>query len=397
MKILVINSGSSSVKYQLIDMTDESVMANGQVQRIGLDSQILRHARYDQKYPDRPCVAHDHAEALKVVMDVLTDKELGVIDNLSEISAIGHRVVHGGEKFACSVLIDEEVMKAIKESSDLAPLHNPPNILGIEVCQKLMPGTPNVAVFDTAFHQTMPEEAFIYPLPYEYYEKYRIRRYGFHGTSHKYAAQTTAEAMKRPLEELKIVTIHLGNGSSMAAVRYGKSIDTTMGFTPLEGIPMGTRCGSIDPAIVQFLMEKEGMSIDEVMDVLNKKSGLAGVSGVGADTRDLVDSMNKGNKRARLSLDILSYQVAKYVGAYAVAMDGLDAIAFTGGIGTYEVCVRENILNRLGVLGVKLDSEKNQIVNKIVEITREDSRVKAYVIPTNEELMIARETRDLLK
>lgn len=397
MKILVINSGSSSVKYQLIDMTDESVMASGQVQRIGLDSQILRHARYDQKYPDRPCVAHDHAEALKVVIDVLTDKELGVIDNLSEISAIGHRVVHGGEKFACSVLIDEEVMKAIKENSDLAPLHNPPNILGIEVCQKLMPGTPNVAVFDTAFHQTMPEEAFIYPLPYEYYEKYRIRRYGFHGTSHKYAAQTTAKAMKRPLEELKIVTIHLGNGSSMAAVRYGKSIDTTMGFTPLEGIPMGTRCGSIDPAIVQFLMEKEGMSIDEVMDVLNKKSGLAGVSGVSADTRDLVDSMNKGNKRARLSLDILSYQVAKYVGAYAVAMDGLDAIAFTGGIGTYEVCVRENILNRLGVLGVKLDREKNQIVNKIVEITREDSRVKAYVIPTNEELMIARETRDLLK
>lgn len=396
-KILVINSGSSSVKYQLINMEDESVMANGQVQRIGLDSQILRHSRYDQKYPDRPCVARDHAEALQVVIGVLTDKELGVIDDLSEISAIGHRVVHGGEKFAYSVLIDDEVMRVIKENSDLAPLHNPPNILGIEVCQKLMPGTPNVAVFDTAFHQTMPEEAFIYSLPYEYYEKYKIRRYGFHGTSHKYAAQTVAQVMGKPLGELKIVTVHLGNGSSMAAVKYGKSIDTTMGFTPLEGIPMGTRSGSIDPAIIQFLMEKEGMTIAEVMDILNKKSGLAGISGISADTRDLVENMDKGHKRAKLALDILSYQVAKYIGAYAVAMDGLDAIAFTGGIGTYEVCVRENILNRLGIFKIKLDAEKNKVVNKIIEITTEDSAVKAYVIPTNEELMIARETRDLLK
>jgi acetate kinase (EC 2.7.2.1) len=268
--ILVINCGSSSVKYQLINMTDESVMANGQIQRIGLDSQILRHTRYDHRYPDRPCVARDHAEALKVVIDVLLDKELGVINDLSEIGAIGHRVVHGGEKFAHSVLIDQEVLSAIKENSDLAPLHNPPNILGIEVCQRLMPNTPNVAVFDTAFHQTMPEEAYIYPLPYEYYEKYKIRRYGFHGTSHKYAAQTTAQAMGRPVEELKIVTVHLGNGSSIAAVKYGKSIDTTMGFTPLEGVPMGTRSGSIDPAIIQFLMQKENMTINQVMDVLNK-------------------------------------------------------------------------------------------------------------------------------
>ena len=397
MKILVINCGSSSVKYQLIDMTNESVMANGQDQRIGMNYSILRHSKDAQPSKDTKCYAKDHAEAMKIVLNVLVDDKLGVIKSLKEIAAVGHRVVHGGEKFSHSVIIDEEVIKEIDANSELAPLHNPPNIVGIKVCEKLMPNTPMVAVFDTAFHQTMPEEAYFYALPYELYEKYKIRRYGFHGSSHKYAALSVAKLMKRPIEELKIVTCHLGNGSSMAAVKYGKSVDTTMGFTPLEGIPMGTRCGSIDPAIIKYLMDKENKSIDQVMDILNKQSGLYGVSCLSSDTRDLVEKMDEGDKKAKLALDLMCYNVAKNIGAYTVVMGGLDAVAFTGGIGTYEVYVREKAASMLGVLGAKIDKDKNEIGHKVFDISAADSKVKLYTIPTNEELMIARDTMELVK
>lgn len=397
MKILVINCGSSSLKYQLIDMADEKVMAKGLVERIGIEGSILTH-RPEGK--DKVVIEQDmkdHKVAVKLVLDALVDKEHGVISDMSEISAVGHRVVHAGEKYSGSVLITDDVMKALEECSALAPLHNPPNIIGINACKALMPDVPMVAVFDTAFHQTMPDFAYIYALPYEYYEKYGIRRYGFHGTSHKYVSKMAAKFMNKPYEDLKIITCHLGNGSSIAAVKNGKSVDTSMGFTPLEGLIMGTRCGDLDPAIVQFLVANAGLSVDEVNSVLNKKSGFLGVSGVSSDTRDVESAAENGNKRAQLALNTFYYRVKKYIGAYAAAMGGVDVIVFTAGIGENSVSTREKVCEGLEFLGIKIDREKNNTRGKVAYINADDSKVKVLVVPTNEELMIARDTKEIVE
>jgi acetate kinase len=340
----------------------------------------------------------NHKEAIQLVLEVLVDKEIGVIKDMKEIDAVGHRVVHGGEYFTDSVLIDDEVIKKLEDCIDLAPLHNPANIEGIKACQQIMPGVPMVAVFDTAFHQTMPDYAYIYPIPYEYYEKHRIRRYGFHGTSHKYVSMRAAEILGRPIEELKIVTCHLGNGASITAVKNGKSIDTSMGFTPLEGLAMGTRSGSIDPSIVTFLMEKEGLTAHQVVDILNKKSGVYGISGISNDFRDIENAaFNEGNKRAMLALKVFAYIAKKTIGAYAAAMGGVDAIVFTAGVGENGPEMREFILEDLEFLGFTLDKEKNMVRGKEAIISTEDSRVKVMVIPTNEEYMIAKDTEKLVK
>jgi len=397
MKILVINCGSSSLKYQLIDMADEKVMAKGLVERIGIAGSILTH-RPEGK--DKVIIEQDmkdHKVAVKLVLDALVDKEHGVISEMSEISAVGHRVVHAGEKYSGSVLITDDVMKALEECSALAPLHNPPNIIGINACKALMPDVPMVAVFDTAFHQTMPDYAYIYALPYEYYEKYGIRRYGFHGTSHRYVSKMAAEFINKPYEDLKIITCHLGNGSSIAAVKNGKSVDTSMGFTPLEGLIMGTRCGDLDPAIVQFLVANTGLSVDEVNNVLNKKSGFLGISGVSSDTRDVESAAESGNKRAQLALEAFYYRVKKYIGAYAAAMGGVDVIVFTAGIGENSASTREKVCEGLEFLGVKIDREKNNTRGKAAYISADDSKVKVLVIPTNEELMIARDTKEIVE
>ncbi|MDK2919312.1 MAG: acetate kinase [Candidatus Petromonas sp.] len=396
MNVLVINCGSSSLKYQLINMDNENVLAKGLVERIGIEGSRLKHevANKDEVVIEKPM--EDHRDALKLVLDALVDEKHGAIKDMKEINAVGHRVVHGGEKFSNSVVIDEEVIKAMEDCIDLAPLHNPPNLIGIRACQELMPDVQMVGVFDTAFHQTMPKSSYIYPLPYELYEKYGIRKYGFHGTSHKYVAQRTAAMLGKDLSELKIITCHLGNGASITAVQNGKSVDTSMGFTPLEGLAMGTRCGDIDPAIVTFIMEKENLDLDGVNNLLNKKSGVLGISGVSSDFRDIEKAAEEGNERAQLALDKFNIRVRKYIAAYAAVMGGVDAIVFTAGLGENSISNREAICENLEFMGVKIDKDKNNTRGKETIVSTDDSKVKVLVIPTNEELMIARDTVSLL-
>ena len=395
MKILVINCGSSSLKYQFIDMENEEVIAKGLAERIGIDGSVLNHQPkgFDKIKIERPMPTHK--EALQTVVDALRDKDYGVIKDMGEITAVGHRVVHAGEKFAYSVLLKEEVMDALKECISLAPLHNPPNIMGIEACKQIMPDVPMVGVFDTAFHQTMPKKSYIYPIPYEYYEKYRIRRYGFHGTSHKYVAERAAAMLGKPVEELKIITCHLGNGASITAVKNGISVDTSMGFTPLEGLAMGTRSGNIDAAIIKFLMEKENISVAKADEILNKKSGVLGISGVSSDFRDIEEAAHKGNERAQLALDVYVHYVKKYIGAYAAVMNGVDAIVFTAGLGENSASMRSSICKDMSYLGVELDEAKNNVRGKETDVSKDGSKVRVLLIPTNEELMIARDTAEL--
>lgn len=401
MKILVINAGSSSIKYQLIDMETEQVLAKGLCDRIGIAGGNFKHkvdGREDYKLDVQ---MKNHAEAVQLVLDTLVSPEHGVIKSLSEISAVGHRVLHGGEKFSGSVVIDEKVIATIEECCELGPLHNPHNLTGIRACEKLMPGVPQVAVFDTGFHQTMPDYAYLYALPYEYYEKYHIRRYGFHGTSHRYVSMRAAEMLGKKPEELRIVTCHLGNGSSIAAVKNGKCYDTTMGLTPLEGILMGTRCGSIDPAIVPLLMKKENLTPDEIDTIMNKKSGILGLTGgVTSDNRDIEEGARNGNKRYQLIEAMLVHQLTKYIGGYAAAMGGVDAIVFAGGIGENNPHYRSRVAENLTFLGVKIDEELNQKAKRTsveYDISAPDARVKMLVIPTNEELMIAKDTEELTR
>ena len=397
MKTLVINCGSSSLKYQLIDMSTEECMVQGLVERIGIEGSLLtQKVEGKDKYVINAEIKN-HKEAIKLVLQALIDPIHGVIKSMDEISAVGHRVVHGGEKYSDSVLINDEVLKSIKDCIVLAPLHNPPNIIGIEACKELMPNTPMVAVFDTAFHQTMPKHSYICPLPYELYEKYGIRKYGFHGTSHKYVSNKVAEVMGKDIRDLKIVTCHLGNGCSLAAIKNGKSVDTSMGFTPLAGVMMGTRSGSIDPSVISFLIEQHGYTIEEVDELLNKKSGVLGISGVSSDFRDVLAAAESGNERAKLALEIFYYKVRTQIAAYAGAMGGIDVIVFTAGIGENSSITRKEILKGLEFFGFELNEENNEIRGKIQEISTEDSRVKVYVVPTNEELMIARDTAKLVK
>ena len=398
MKVLVINCGSSSLKYQLIDMATEESLAQGLVERIGIEGSVLtQKVEGKDKYLVKEQM-NDHKDAIRLVLAALVDENNGVIKSMDEISAVGHRVVHGGEKYKESVVINDEVKANIEECFKLAPLHNPANMIGIKACEELMPNTPMVAVFDTAFHGTMPEDAYLYALPYELYEKDGIRKYGFHGTSHKYVSQTCAEVMGRDIKDLKIITCHLGNGASLCAVKNGVSVDTSMGFTPLEGVAMGTRCGNIDPAIVTFLMKEEGLSVDEVNDLLNKKSGVLGISGISSDFRDIEDAaFNKGNRRAQLALRIFEYKIRTTIGAYAAAMGGVDAIVFTAGVGENGPETREKCLEGLEFLGVEIDKEANNVRGKIREISKAGCNVKAFVIPTNEELVIARDTLELIK
>ena len=392
MNVLVINCGSSSLKFQLINSESEEVLAKGLCERIGIDGRLTyQPAGGDKAVSDKAMPTH--TEAIQFVIDALTDAETGVVKSLDEIGAVGHRVVHGGEKFANSVVITEDVLNAIEECNDLAPLHNPANLIGINACQKLMPNTPMVAVFDTAFHQTMPEKAYLYGLPYEYYEKYGVRRYGFHGTSHSFVSKHAAEFLGLDLDNSKIIVAHLGNGASISAVLNGKCVDTSMGLTPLEGLVMGTRSGDMDPAIMEYLAKKENLDIAGVMNVLNKKSGVFGLSkGLSSDFRDLTDAMNGGNKYATAAVEVFCYRVAKYIGSYAAAMNGVDAIAFTAGIGENAYVVREKVCEYLGYLGLELNAEENKKRGEDLVISTADSKVKAAVIPTNEELAIARET-----
>ncbi|MFO7946060.1 MAG: acetate kinase [Armatimonadota bacterium] len=402
MIVLVVNCGSSSLKYELFDTDAEQPLAGGLAERVGInggDDAVLEHEPADAEEIVREMPMPDHEVALGAVLDILVDDAVGVIDSLDAIEAVGHRVVHGGEKFAESVLIDDEVIAAIDEFSELAPLHNPPNLTGIRACQKRLPGVPAVAVFDTAFHQTLQPRAYLYGLPYEIYEEHGVRRYGFHGTSHRYVTQVAARRLQQdhgiPPGDQKIITCHLGNGCSMAAVDGGSSIDTTLGFTPLEGLLMGTRCGDLDPAIVYFLMEKLDLDTDEIDQMLNKQSGLLGVSGVSSDMRDVKAAAHEGNRRAQAALDLFCYRVRRYIGAYAAVLEGLDAIVFTAGIGENESLVRAQALEGLEFMGIKEDTAKNEAVSKLPEgedIATDDSDVRIYVIPTDEELMIARDT-----
>ena len=397
MNILVINCGSSSLKYQLIDSESEKVLAKGLCERIGIDGRLVyTPAGGEKEITNAPMPTH--TEAIQLVLDALTNEKTGVIKSLDEVGAVGHRLVHGGEKFASSVVITDEVIAAVEECNDLAPLHNPANLIGVDACKKCMPGVPMVGVFDTAFHQTMPKEAYMYALPYEYYEKYKVRRYGFHGTSHSFVSKRTAEFLGKDVKDMKIVVCHLGNGSSISAVKYGESIDTSMGLTPLEGVPMGTRSGDLDPAILEFLAKKEDKDIFQLVNILNKKSGVFGLSGeLSSDFRDLEDAAAEGNEQAKLARDVFTYNVAKYVGAYAAAMNGIDAIAFTAGVGENDHLVREDIVARLGFLGVELDKEANKKRGIDNIISTPESKVTVCVIPTNEELAIARETLALVK
>ncbi|MDO5517906.1 MAG: acetate kinase [Clostridium sp.] len=398
MKILVINCGSSSLKYQLIDMNDNNVLAQGLVERIGIDGILTQKVEGREKYVVETDLK-DHQIAIDLVLKTLIDEKQGVIKSMDEISAVGHRVVHGGEKYSKSVIVNDEVLANLEDLVKLAPLHNPANIIGIKACQALMPNTPMVVVFDTAFHQTMPAKAYIYPVPYKFYEEDHVRRYGFHGTSHKYVAGEVAKWMNKDVKDLKIVTCHLGNGVSVTAVDKGVSVDTTMGFTPLDGIIMGSRSGSIDPAIVTFLQKEKGYSADEVNDILNKKSGVLGVSGIGTDFRDIRAAAEKNDERALLTMDIYGYQIKKQIGAYAAAMGGLDAVVFTAGIGEHAPEVRIRALTDMEFLGINIDAVKNdnQNVGDGMEISTPESKVKLFVIPTNEELMIAEETLELIK
>ena len=397
MNVLVINCGSSSLKFQLINAKSEEVLAKGICERIGIDGRLTYQPAGGEKEISEKAMP-THTEAIQFVIDALTNEKTGVVKSLSEIGAVGHRIVHGGEKFASSVVITEEVKKAVEECNDLAPLHNPANLIGVEACEKLMPGTPMVAVFDTAFHQTMPEKAYMYGLPYEYYEKYKVRRYGFHGTSHSYVSKKAAEVMGKAYDEVKTIVCHLGNGASVSAVLNGKSVDTSMGLTPLEGLVMGTRSGDIDPAIMEFIAQKENLDIEGIMNVLNKKSGVFGLSGgISSDFRDLTGAMAEGDKKAKIALEVFAYRVAKYIGAYAAAMNGVDDIVFTAGIGENVSYVREQVCSYLGYLGVELDKKKNENVSgDTAIISSDDSKVKVIVLPTNEELAIARETVKLV-
>lgn len=391
MNVLVINCGSSSLKFQLINSDTEAILAKGLCERIGIDGRLTYQPAGGEKTKEDKAMP-THTEAIQFVIDALTSAERGVVGSLQEIGAVGHRVVHGGEKFASSTVITDEVLKAIEECNDLAPLHNPANLIGIAACQKLMPNTPMVAVFDTAFHQTMPEKAYMYGLPYEYYDKYKIRRYGFHGTSHSFVSKRTAEILGESYDNLKTIVCHLGNGASICAVKNGKSIDTSMGLTPLEGLVMGTRSGDIDPAILEFLAKKENMNITELMNMLNKKSGVQGLSGLTSDFRDLWEGAEAGNKHAQTALEVFCYRVAKYVGGYVAAMNGVDAITFTAGIGENDYGVRELVCKYLGYLGIEIDTDANNTRGEEVIISTPDSKVKVLIVPTNEELAIARET-----
>ena len=392
MKVLVINAGSSSLKYQLLDTDNQEVLAKGLCERIGIDGKFTYKAPGKNTIDAVDVAMPTHSEAIQAVLNALVDADNGVIASMSEIEAVGHRVVHGGETFACSVKIDDAVMAALEECIPLAPLHNPANITGIKACQDCMPGVPMVAVFDTAFHQTMPPVAYTYALPYEYYENDKVRRYGFHGTSHKYVAQRAAAMLGKPIEQLKLISCHLGNGSSVTAVDCGKSVDTSMGFTPLAGLPMGTRCGDIDGGILEYLMNKHGMDIDAMLNILNKKSGVQGVSGVSSDFRDLENAFKDGNDRAGLAVDMFNYGVKKLIGSYAAAMGGVDAIIFTTGVGENSKAQRMDIASGLEFMGVKMDAEANDVRGKEAVISAADSKVKVLLIPTNEELMIAMDT-----
>lgn len=391
MNVLVINCGSSSLKFQLINSESEAVLAKGLCERIGIDGRLTYQPAGGEKNVSEKAMP-THTEAIQFVIDALTDADTGVVKSLDEIGAVGHRVVHGGEKFAKSVIVTPEVKAAIAECNDLAPLHNPANLIGIEACESLMPGTPQVVVFDTAFHQTMPEKAYMYGLPYEYYEKYKVRRYGFHGTSHSFVSKRVAEIVGKPYNATKTIVCHLGNGASVSAVLNGESVDTSMGLTPLEGLVMGTRSGDIDPAIMEFIAKKENLDIAGIMNVLNKKSGVEGVSGVSSDFRDLEAAAKAGNKRAELAIDVFAYRVAKYVGAYTAAMNGVDNIVFTAGIGENCALVRIKVCSYLGYLGITIDEEANGKRGEEIVISTPDSKVKVLVVPTNEELAIARET-----
>ena len=391
MNVLVINCGSSSLKFQLINSESEAVLAKGLCERIGIDGRLTYQPAGGEKNVSEKAMP-THTEAIQFVIDALTDADTGVVKSLDEIGAVGHRVVHGGEKFAKSVVVTPEVKAAIAECNDLAPLHNPANLIGIEACESLMPGTPQVVVFDTAFHQTMPEKAYMYGLPYEYYEKYKVRRYGFHGTSHSFVSKRVAEIVGKPYNATKTIVCHLGNGASVSAVLNGESVDTSMGLTPLEGLVMGTRSGDIDPAIMEFIAKKENLDIAGIMNVLNKKSGVEGVSGVSSDFRDLEAAAKAGNKRAELAIDVFAYRVAKYVGAYTAAMNGVDNIVFTAGIGENCTFVRTKVCSYFGYLGITIDEEANGKRGEEIVISTPDSKVKVLVVPTNEELAIARET-----
>lgn len=397
MKVLVINCGSSSLKYQVLDMKDESLLAKGLVERIGMEGSVITHQKMGQDKIKTTVPMKDHKEAIKQVLDAVQHQEHGVVSSMDEIGSVGHRVVHAGEKYAESVLINDSVIEALEECVELAPLHNPPNLHGIAACRELMPNTPMVAVFDTAYHQTMPAHAYLYALPYEYYEKYGIRRYGFHGTSHKYVAQRAAQMLNININDLKLITCHLGNGASVSAIKHGRVIDTSMGFTPLEGLVMGTRCGDIDPAIVTYIRKKENLPQGVANEILNKKSGVLGVSGVSSDFRDLEEAVAEGNERAALALRMFAQRVRFYIGAYIAEMNGVDAIVFTAGVGENDVNMREFICTDLGNLGIKMDPIENKVKGKETVISTDDSKVKLLLIPTNEELMIARDTFEIVK
>ena len=396
MKVLVINCGSSSLKYQLIDSETEVALAVGLCERIGIDGRLNHTPNGGEKVVIEQAMP-DHEVAIRMVLDALTNENYGVIKNLDEIDAIGHRLVHGGEKFTKSVIIDDEVIAGVEECSPLAPLHNPANLIGVRACQAIMPGVPNIGVFDTAFHQTMEPVAFMYGLRYEYYEKYKVRRYGFHGTSHSFVSKRAIQMLNLDPDNSKIIVCHLGNGSSISAVKNGKVVDTSMGMTPMEGLVMGTRCGDMDPTIVEYLAHSLNKSLEEVMVILNKKSGVLGISGVSSDFRDLDKASNEGNERAKLAVEVFSYRTAKYIGSYIAAMNGVDAIVFTAGLGENNIVVREQVLNHFGYMGITLDKEANQIRGEEKIISTPDSKVTVAVIPTNEELAIAHETVALLK
>jgi len=396
MKILVINCGSSSLKYQILDMTNETLLCKGLVEKIGIDGSVITHEKVGMDKFRLETPMANHEDAIAQVLAAIQDPEHGVVKDMSEIGAVGHRVVHGGEKYADSVLITEAVMKDVEECCEIAPLHNPPNIAGINACKALMPDTPMVAVFDTAFHQTMPPESYLYAIPYEYYTKYHIRRYGFHGTSHKYVSRRAAEMLNVDLEDLKIITCHLGNGASVSAIKHGKCIDTSMGFTPLEGLVMGTRSGDIDPALVTYIRQKENLPSGKANEILNKKSGVLGISGVSSDFRDIEAAVAEGNERAQLALKVFAHKVRFYIGAYIAEMNGCDAIVFTAGVGENDIGMRDIICNDLGNLGIKLDVVKNRVRGKEAIISRDDSKIKLIMIPTNEELMIARDTYNIV-
>ncbi len=396
MKILVINCGSSSLKYQLIDMENENVLAKGLCERIGIEGSMLTHKPAGKDVLEKVVPMPDHQVAVKLVLDALQDATYGVISNVNEISAIGHRVLHAGMHYSESIIVNEDVKKVVRDCFDLGPLHNPANLIGIEACEAAMPGIPNVAVFDTAFHQTMPEKAYMYAIPYEYYEKYDIRRYGFHGTSHRFVSKRLIEVAGLDVNNSKVIVCHLGNGGSISAVVNGKCVDTSMGLTPLEGLIMGTRSGDLDAAVVQYIANKEGKDVNEVINILNKKSGVLGISGVSSDFRDVQKAQREGNKRADIAIQAFVYRVAKYIGSYVAAMNGVDAIAFTAGVGENDAVIRNEVCSYLGYLGVTVDAEANKKRGEEVMISGADSKVKVFAIPTNEELAIARETKDLL-